>query len=223
MSNKQIDQTRETVSLPDDSKSKAKPMQLRSVKKRESLLAAARIEFGLHGYEQTTAKSIASRAGAATGSFYTYFENKDEVLRELAAFRIETLAKALPKPENSGGQANREALRERFERALNFIYEYHAKEPGLHEVLQQRRGFDDKLNEMLAKGDASLQAQVENFVASFNLPNSNAIAYTLSAMGEGIVHRHVFGNSDLSKEEVIGVGVEMLAAYFESIPPGAGE
>lgn len=56
----------------------------RGVRSREALLAAARRLFRTKGYANTKIADITEEAGRALGSFYTYFENKEAVLEQLA-------------------------------------------------------------------------------------------------------------------------------------------
>ncbi|GLK43642.1 MULTISPECIES: TetR/AcrR family transcriptional regulator [Novosphingobium] len=47
------------------------------------LLDAAAVEFGEHGFHEASITGITRRAGTALGSFYTYFNSKDEIFRAL--------------------------------------------------------------------------------------------------------------------------------------------
>jgi Transcriptional regulator len=47
------------------------------------LLDAAAVEFGERGYHEASITGITRRAGTALGSFYTYFDSKDEIFRAL--------------------------------------------------------------------------------------------------------------------------------------------
>lgn len=47
------------------------------------LLDAAAIEFGEKGFHEASITGITTRAGTALGTFYTYFDSKDEVFRAL--------------------------------------------------------------------------------------------------------------------------------------------
>ncbi len=59
------------------------PRTARGRATRRKVLDAAAIEFGEKGFYETSIVSITARAGVALGSFYTYFESKDELFRAL--------------------------------------------------------------------------------------------------------------------------------------------
>lgn len=49
------------------------------------LLDAAAQEFGERGFHEASVSGITRRAGTALGSFYTYFDSKDEIFRALVS------------------------------------------------------------------------------------------------------------------------------------------
>lgn len=53
---------------------------------RNKLLEAAEQEFGERGFHEASISSITRRAGTALGSFYTYFDSKDEIFRALVHY-----------------------------------------------------------------------------------------------------------------------------------------
>ncbi|MEB3051913.1 TetR/AcrR family transcriptional regulator [Mycolicibacter sp. MYC123] len=55
------------------------PATVRGARTRAALVAAARRVFERDGYLDAKLTEIAKVAGCATGSFYTYFTNKDEI------------------------------------------------------------------------------------------------------------------------------------------------
>ena len=58
---------------------------------RQRVLEAARELFDTHGYEGTTIREIARRAGVAVGSVFTTFASKGEILSEVMQSRLEPL------------------------------------------------------------------------------------------------------------------------------------
>lgn len=59
------------------------PRTARGRKTQRALLDAAAVEFGEKGFHEGSISGITRRAGVALGSFYTYFESKDEIFRAL--------------------------------------------------------------------------------------------------------------------------------------------
>ena len=59
------------------------PRTERGRKTLRKLLDAAAIEFGERGFHEASISGITQRAGTALGSFYTYFDSKDEIFRAL--------------------------------------------------------------------------------------------------------------------------------------------
>jgi AcrR family transcriptional regulator len=59
------------------------PRTERGRKTLRRLLEAAAVEFGERGFHEAAITGITARAGVALGTFYTYFESKEEVFRAL--------------------------------------------------------------------------------------------------------------------------------------------
>jgi AcrR family transcriptional regulator len=59
------------------------PRTERGRKTVRKLLEAAAQEFGERGYHEAAITGITTRAGVALGTFYTYFESKEELFRAL--------------------------------------------------------------------------------------------------------------------------------------------
>ena len=76
----------------------------RGVRSRAALLDAARRLFRSKGYANTKIADITREAGRALGSFYTYFENKEEVLEQLAQDFKAEIDERLTKLELAGAE-----------------------------------------------------------------------------------------------------------------------
>lgn len=63
-----------------------KPKTRRGRATRAKLLDAAEIEFGEKGFHEGSISGITHRAGVALGTFYTYFESKEEIFNALVAY-----------------------------------------------------------------------------------------------------------------------------------------
>lgn len=61
------------------------PRTERGRRTRRALLDAAAAEFGERGFHDASVSSITARAGVALGSFYTWFDSKDALFRDLVA------------------------------------------------------------------------------------------------------------------------------------------
>ena len=61
------------------------PRTKRGEATRAKILDAARIEFGRHGFADSSIAAITQRAKVALGTFYTYFDSKEEVFAALVS------------------------------------------------------------------------------------------------------------------------------------------
>ena len=71
--------------MADGKTPRTEPKTSRGRRTRRALLDAAAIEFGEHGFHLASISAITRRAGAALGSFYTYFDSKDAIFRALVS------------------------------------------------------------------------------------------------------------------------------------------
>ena len=53
--------------------------------KRESILAAAQVQFSRYGFRRTSMEDIAKETGVSRASLYSHFDNKEEIFRSLVA------------------------------------------------------------------------------------------------------------------------------------------
>ncbi|MCB9586267.1 MAG: TetR/AcrR family transcriptional regulator [Polyangiaceae bacterium] len=193
-----------------------KPSQSRAKRTRASLVAAAEAEFTAHGYAQTTARSIAERAGVATGTFYQYFGDKDVMLRELADVRQQRIAREAVEVlgddvRDVKGRELLAAVRSRMTRIVLMVMDYHRENPGLHAVLTERRHADSDLDQLTSLGEQALVHQVAQLLARWGFAgDTTATAFVLFGMVEGSVHAHVLGTSVVDDDRFTSALVDAL-------------
>lgn len=194
---------------------KAAPTQQRALLKRTALIKAAEELFSTLGYEATTAKRIASHAEVATGTFYQNFDNKDDILREIAQGMRETVYQAIPEQITTSDNISASELQHLIHQVLEIIYNYHQQNPDLHKVLDQRRNMDPTLDQILQHCEQKMESKIRLFLDKFELQQADIVAYNLYAMAEGLVHRHVFGPERSDKTQILDLAASMLASYLQ--------
>ncbi|MEH7155147.1 TetR/AcrR family transcriptional regulator [Neobacillus drentensis] len=128
------------------------PKQERAQQKRNALLESGRTLFISKGYEQTTAKEIASYAGVATGTFYRYFSDKRQLLMSLLEDKLDEL---LP-PEPTWVSRDPETL-------LASLLQAHYQrlnELELHRVLPELMLKDPELAEFLREARSKIHERI---------------------------------------------------------------
>lgn len=105
--------------------SRGGPRSKKGARTRARLLAAAKEIFEEYGFLDARVTDIAERAGVSHGSFYHYFESKEQIFREVAALVDEQLSEPLgsvimarsPEPP---AERLRTAIRRHFESYRDF-------------------------------------------------------------------------------------------------------
>ncbi|HEY5134391.1 MAG TPA: TetR/AcrR family transcriptional regulator [Candidatus Nanopelagicales bacterium] len=95
---------------------RAQPLTERGRRTRENLLAAGRRVFEERGYANTRISDIAKAAGVSHGTVYTWFDDKESLLRALVddivteVFAALAIGDDVPEPEQRMLEANRRYL-----------------------------------------------------------------------------------------------------------------
>ena len=108
------------------------PKTARGRQTRDKLLQAAEIEFGKQGFHEASVSGITHKAGVALGTFYTYFESKEEIYRALVGYMSHRVRSWIAKrvadsPDRVS--AERDGLRA----YLEFVREH----PGLYRIISE--------------------------------------------------------------------------------------
>lgn len=201
------------------------PRQERAKRTRAALVAAAQREFSERGYSAATARSIAERAGVATGSFYQYFTDKDALLRELGVGHMRRIAEQavgvldVTTPDAAGAGSVESEARERMRAVVRAVTDYHREDPGLHAVLTERRHADPELDRLTSEAEAQLVRSIAGLLERWEVSGDvEATAFVLFGTVEGAVHAHVLGQPMVSDERFFDALVEVLVR--SALPSG---
>lgn len=174
------------------------PVTERGTRKRASLVAAARRVFERVGYLDSRLTDITQEAGCSTGSFYTYFRNKEEIFAAVLEVAQEDMLHPgmgrVPVTDTpyavleASNRAYLEAYR-RNARLMALLEQAAAVDPDFRE-LRRRRG--DAFIRRNARGIAELQQrgvadpELDPMLASQALSSMvSRVAYSSFAQGGG--------------------------------------
>jgi AcrR family transcriptional regulator len=110
---------------------------------RERLVEAAKEIFEEHGFLEARITDIAERAGQSHGSFYYYFDSKEEVFREVAAIVDDRLF--APMDEVIMAQSHL-APKQRIREAMRRHFESYQKEARIMGLIEHVSRFDPEIN-----------------------------------------------------------------------------
>jgi AcrR family transcriptional regulator len=103
---------------------------------REKLLAAARKVFAEKGLGEATARDIVRETDLASGTFYNYFEDKNDVFRALIAELADKARDVVRTQRRTPGRS----VEERVQGAYRAYFELVIEERELFEVLRRNAG-----------------------------------------------------------------------------------
>ncbi len=134
------------------------PRSLKGARTRARLVEAAKEVFEKHGFLEARISDIAQQAGLAHGSFYHYFESKEEVFREVAESVEERLS--APMAGVILDPASDATPQERIREALRLFLESYRREAKIMGVIEQMARHDKAVSALRAKRHERYSQQV---------------------------------------------------------------
>lgn len=150
------------------------------VNNRKAILAAARSIFAELGYGTTTVRDIIRRTDLASGTFYNYFQSKEEVFQALMD------ANALEvRPHLIETRANARTFEDLVEGTFRVFFDYLARDRGAFEVLRSNAGAIRVRMDTpeIVAGFDELQVDIEKAISDGLLAPVDASYLTAAAVG----------------------------------------
>ncbi|BAK66718.1 putative TetR family transcriptional regulator [Sphingobium sp. SYK-6] len=197
-----------TVPTPVPPSSGKEPRTERGRRTLRKLLDSAAAEFGEKGFHDASITGITSRAGTALGTFYTYFDSKDEVFRALVndmSDRVRMVAREALAGEMTALTTERAALAAflGFARDHKEIYRI-VDEAEFVDPASYRRHYEttaQRIGERLRKGGES---------GEFREGLGEAHAWAIMGMNVFLGLRYCIWSEDASIEEITEAAASIL-------------
>jgi AcrR family transcriptional regulator len=141
----------------------AGPRSTKGARTRTRLVAAAKEIFGENGFLEARISDIAERAGLSHGSFYHYFDSKEQIFREVAAGVDDELGAPLSdvilSPSSSGLSP-----RDRLHEALRLHFETYRNQARIMGIIEEVSRYDDHVRDLLLARHRQYTGQVADSI-----------------------------------------------------------
>jgi AcrR family transcriptional regulator len=184
------------VGTVSDSLALAGRREERKAQNREKLLLAARRVFAAKGLGEATARDIVRETDLATGTFYNYFDSKEDVFRALLTELSERARAAVMERRQWPGAS----LEQRIHGAYRAYFELAVEDAELFAVLRRNAGVIAMMPEegLFEAGIAELFADLGDWESAGELPRVD-LGYLATAM--------------------VGTGFQLATQLVERDPP----
>jgi AcrR family transcriptional regulator len=143
------------------------PRSRKGERTRARLLDAAKQVFEESGFLEARISDIAERAGLSHGSFYHYFDSKEQIFREVAESLDEVLS--APMTEVVLATGSTVPPQERIREALRQHFESYRKEARIMGVIEQVSRYDDHVNALRLARHQEYSNQIADSIRQLQL------------------------------------------------------
>jgi AcrR family transcriptional regulator len=199
-----------------------KPVQDRGIQTRAAILDAARALFAEKGYHGTNSKEIAARAGVATGTFYSYFEDKKPVFFEVIRGYYREIADAVlsdgaleiySMPVRTKGD-----LKKLVRELIRALYTAHTLSPALHREITAMIYGDPEVERLIREEEGKTIALVGALLSKVSdrlaVADVEAAVEVVVHSAEEVIHRLRMFEHDIADERVLGELEDMMYRYL---------
>ncbi|MBB2892746.1 TetR/AcrR family transcriptional regulator [Flexivirga oryzae] len=189
------------------------PRTARGTRTRAKLLEAAEEVFSAHGYHDASIVKITEAGGVSQGTFYLYFEGKQEIFDELVEDLNRRVRRAMAEASHSGtDRAEAERL------GFAAFFRFTAEHPALYRIIRQAEFVSPRAlhqhYERITEGYAAgLQQALDD--GEIVPLDPTVAAWALTGIGEMIGMRWVlWGENDKVPDDVFD---EMIALVHRAL------
>jgi AcrR family transcriptional regulator len=198
------------------------PVQERGIQTKAAIIDAAGKLFAEKGYHGTNSMEIAGKAGVATGTFYSYFDDKKPVFfevirgyyRDISGKIIgEGALESLKKPVN-----NKDGLKNIIHELITALFNAHAFSPELHKEITAMMYSDPDVESLIREEEKktvmmirAVLSKVSNRLAVKDVETAAVVVFYSS---EEIIHRLRMFNHEQSDERMLQELENMIYKYL---------
>jgi AcrR family transcriptional regulator len=206
-------------------KNKARiPKQQRGIESKEKIIKAAMVLFAEKGYHKTNALEIAARAEVATGTFYSYFNNKKEVFIEIIKRIFKNIFEKVLLNLDFKIYKNRPDNYKEGKKQLHFVInqillEYKVNNQLLKEILAMVL-LDKEIEKMRRKEEKKVIDLLVSFMQTYKkyirVSDFEAAAVLLLKFIEDMIHQIKFASTDVDEKRLLKEIEDMICRYLLS-------
>jgi AcrR family transcriptional regulator len=171
---------------------------------KEVLVQAALELFAKYGFEKTSVRMIAGRAGVSLGLLYNYFESKEALLVTIFEKGMQDVLESFREADkgSTAKQQLEQLIRSSFE-----ILEEHKTFWQVFYSLRAQPGIAEILPEDMLEWHWQIHKQLEQYLKQLKHPNPKATAWLLFAAIDGVA-QHWALQKDYPLESVLEAMIE---------------
>lgn len=202
-----------------------KPTQKRSLEKYEKIIDAALKLFNEKGYYNTTTADIAKEANVATGSVYSYFEDKKDIY-------IQVITKNNDKflsPSNDFWVHNNkidfqdaDAMKNIFREFLKLMLTCHNFSSIYHDEMNALKLLDKDIAIILKEQDDARSKNIRNIFNIISIPfkskeDSDIFLHYSNLLIDDVCHKILYDDTVKNIDLYIERVVDMLYSLFQAV------
>lgn len=202
-----------------------KPTQKRSIEKYEKIIEAAFKLFNEKGYFNTTTTDIAKEANIATGSVYTYFNDKKDIYIEIS----NRISKNIFEPTESFWEENKKLdfkdiknVKKIFKIFIKDMMGYHNFSKLFHDDMTALKLLDKDIALLDKKDSKTRIERTKNILSILSIPfkseeASNIFLHYCNLLIDDVCHEILYDNSIKDVDLYINQAAEMLYTLLKNL------